>query len=351
MLTSDFDFNLPKELIAQHPLEERDQARMMVLSRTGDELRHSKVCDMPAFLRKGDLIVVNDTRVVPARIFGRRPDTGGRIEALLVEECANNEWDAFLKCSGKRRVGLILEFANGLLRGEVAGEGGPGPGRVRIRFREQDDVRGVLERSGVPPLPPYIKRNGRQRDEQSDRDRRNYQTMFASEPGAVAAPTAGLHFTPRLVQGLAEHNIRVVSVTLHVGPGTFRPVSADVVESHQMESERYVVGEETASAVRDTRASGGRVIAVGTTVVRTLESIVSDRGEVVAGEGRTALFIREPWEFMAVDGLLTNFHLPRSTLLMLVCAFAGRERILSAYATAVSLGYRFYSYGDCCLIV
>lgn len=350
MLTSDFDYNLPAELIAQEPLAERDLARMMVLPRISGEPRHSCVRELPDFLQSGDLLVVNDTRVVPARLFGCRQDTGGAVEVLLVEDYGRGEWDAFLRCSGKHRAGIRMNLADGRLVCEVVGPGGPG--RVRIRFPPDADVKGVMEDSGVPPLPPYIRRSGRGRDEQARRDADTYQTMFAREAGAVAAPTAGLHFTSPLVASLASHGVKVLAVTLHVGPGTFKPVTTDSVEGHAMESERYVVRGETADAIRETRLAGGRVVAVGTTVVRTLETVASENGGiVVASSGRSSIFIHEPWTFRAVDGVLTNFHLPRSTLLMLVSAFAGRERIMNAYAEAVRGCYRFYSYGDCMLIL
>lgn len=348
MLTSDFDYHLPRELIAQEPLADRDQARMMFLPRNGGQVCHRTVLDLPNLLRGGDLVVVNDTRVVPARLFGRRPDTGGVVELLLVEEMAPGEWDAFIKCSGRKRVGLLVEVADGRLCGEVTGQGGPG--RFRIRFAGVD-VRAVMDEFGVPPLPPYVKRESRGRDDQSERDSKAYQTMFAREPGAVAAPTAGLHFTPRLAEALAGRGIEMASITLHVGPGTFKPVTAADTDGHVMEPERYCVPAATAEAIRRTRAAGGRVIAVGTTVVRTLETVAAERGAVEATAGRSSLFIQPKWKFRAVEGILTNFHLPMSTLLMLVSAFAGRERVLSAYAEAVRMRYRFYSYGDCMLIV
>jgi S-adenosylmethionine:tRNA ribosyltransferase-isomerase len=349
MLTSDFDYDLPRELIAQEPLRDRDQARMMFLPADGGEARHMKVADLPGLLRAGDLVVVNDTRVVPARLFGRRPDTGGAVELLIVEELPGGEWDAFLKCSGRKREGLRFDVADGRLSGEVAGPSVSG--RARIRFGNGVDVRRIMEEHGVPPLPPYIKRAASGRDARSESDRAAYQTMFAREPGAVAAPTAGLHFTPRLAGELAGRGVGIASVTLHVGPGTFKPVSSDCVEGHEMESERFVVPRQTAEAVHKAKSTGGRVVAVGTTVVRTLESVAAAHGTVVEAEGRTSLFITPPYRFAAVDGLLTNFHLPRSTLLMLVSAFAGRGRVMAAYAEAVRLSYRFYSYGDCMAIL
>jgi S-adenosylmethionine:tRNA ribosyltransferase-isomerase len=349
MLTSDFDYVLPRELIAQEPLRDRDQARMMFLPADGGETRHMTVACLPGLLKAGDLLIVNDTRVVPARLFGRRPDTGGSVELLIVEELPGGEWDAFVKCSGRKRECLRFDVAGGRLCGEVTGPSAAG--RFRVRFCGGVDVRKVMEEHGVPPLPPYIKRIAAGRDARSDSDRAAYQTMFARESGAVAAPTAGLHFTPRLAAELTGRGVGIASVTLHVGPGTFKPVSSDDVEGHAMESERFAVPQQTADAVRKARSEGGRVVAVGTTVVRTLETVAATHGSVVEAAGRTSLFIRPPYRFAAVDGLLTNFHLPRSTLLMLVSAFAGRERVMAAYSEAVRLGYRFYSYGDCMVIL
>jgi len=244
------------------------------------------------------------------------------------------------------REGQRIELDGGRITVEVAAIGLPG--RVTIRFPDGADVHALLQRVGVAPLPPYIRRS-KGDDPRAASDRGQYQTVFAQHVGAVAAPTAGLHFTPRLLDTLRERGVKIAAVTLHVGPGTFKPVSAAETEEHRMESERYGIGAETAAAIRDATASGRRVVAVGTTVVRVLETVAAERGAVVAAEGRTSLFILPPYRFRVVGGLLTNFHLPRSTLLMLVSAFAGRERVLSAYAEAVSLGYRFYSYGDCML--
>ena len=341
MLTAEFDYHLPESAIADRPAP-RGESRLLVLDREGPE-RHSQVKDLPEILRPGDLVVVNDTRVIPARLFGRREGAGeGRIELLLVEKRGEREWDALAKPGRRTKPGTTLEFADSLTA-EVLEK--HADGRHLVRFSEP--VEEHLERQGHIPLPPYIKRA----DDPEDRER--YQTVFAKNPGAIAAPTAGLHFSAELLAALRETGIEIATVTLHVGIGTFKPVTAELVHEHRMESERYAVPEETAAAIDRTRARGGRVVAVGTTVVRTLESAAAKgdggAGRIPAGSGSTALFITPGFHFQVVDVLLTNFHLPRSTLLMLVSAFAGRDRVLAAYREAVAEGYRFYSYGDAML--
>jgi S-adenosylmethionine:tRNA ribosyltransferase-isomerase len=298
-------------------------------------------------------LVVNDTRVIPARIFGRRlledGSEGARVELLLIERAGpseTTEWEALVRPGRKARPGTVLVFGDEpppgtghSLRAEVTAKAGDG--RHRVRFSEP--VEPHLERLGHVPLPPYIKRPDR------DEDRERYQTVFARHPGAIAAPTAGLHFTPELLDHLETRGIDRTTITLHVGIGTFKPVTADLVHEHRMDAERYEIPEETAGAIRRTRERGGRVVAVGTTVVRALESAAADDGTVRPGTARTELFIVPGYRFRVVDALLTNFHLPRSTLLMLVCAFAGKDRVLAAYEEAVEKGYRFYSYGDAML--
>ncbi|HET9769198.1 MAG TPA: tRNA preQ1(34) S-adenosylmethionine ribosyltransferase-isomerase QueA [Thermoanaerobaculia bacterium] len=344
MLVRDFDFELPDEAIAQRPAP-RGESRLLALDAEGAE-RHRHVRDLPALLRPGDLLVVNDTRVLPARLFGRRVPSGGRVELLLAERHGEREWDALLK-PGRRAVpGTCIELSDEL-SAEVVARGEDG--RFRLRFSAA--VEPHLERLGHVPLPPYIHRP----DEATDRER--YQTVYAREPGAIAAPTAGLHFDEALLAALDARGIERAAVTLHVGLGTFKPVTAELVHEHRMDAERYVIPEATAEALRRARAEGRRVVAVGTTVVRALESAAATHGaeptgdldEVPAGAGRSSLFIYPGYRFRVVDALLTNFHLPRSTLLMLVCAFAGRERVLAGYREAVEGGYRFYSYGDAML--
>jgi S-adenosylmethionine:tRNA ribosyltransferase-isomerase len=333
--TADFDYPLPEGAIAQRPLP-RGASRLLALDREGAE-RHRRVRDLPALLRTGDLLVLNDTRVIPARLFAHRPG-GGAMELLLVERLEAAEWEALARPAAKAREGTVLELAPGLTA-EVVGRGGAG--RRRLRFSEP--IEPHLERLGHVPLPPYIRRA----DEAADRER--YQTVYARRPGAVAAPTAGLHLSAELLGELAAAGIERTEITLHVGPGTFKPVTAERPAEHRMERERWEIGEAAAAAVRRARAAGRRVVAVGTTVVRALETAATASGEVVPGSGATELFITPGFRFRAVDVLLTNFHLPRSTLLMLVAAFAGRERVLAAYAEAVAAGYRFYSYGDAML--
>jgi S-adenosylmethionine:tRNA ribosyltransferase-isomerase len=334
MLTRDFDYDLPLDRIAQRPAP-RGESRLLVVDAAGAE-RHRRVRDLPSLLRAGDLMVVNDTRVIPARLYARRPE-GGRVELLLVEKTGEQEWEALVKPGRKARTGTRLELDGGPSI-EILGEREE-DGRRRLRFSAP--VEPHLDRLGHVPLPPYIKRP----DEAADRER--YQTVYARNPGAVAAPTAGLHLTDEILDAVRARGARVAAVTLHVGIGTFKPVTAELVHEHRMERERYEVPAETAAALAATRAAGGRVVAVGTTVVRTLEGAAAAHGGTVApGAGATDLFITPGFRFQVIDALLTNFHLPRSTLLMLVSAFAGRERTLAAYAEAVAAGYRFYSYGD-----
>ncbi len=331
--TSDFDYHLPPEAIAQHP-GERGESRLLVLGRTTGERRFA---ELPDLLDPGDLLVVNDTRVIPARLRARRP-TGGRVEILLVEREESASWWCLLRPGRRLPPGAPL-----------AVEGGPSArveeradGRFRLTFEQP--IEPLLKEIGETPLPPYIDRPV------EPRDRERYQTVYAVRPGAVAAPTAGLHFTPALLAALERRGIRQASLTLHVGPGTFRPVKAENPEEHVLDSERFEIPEATAEAVAATRRNGRRVVAVGTTVVRSLEAAATSDGLVATGAGRTGLYIRPGYGFRVVDRLITNFHLPRSTLLMLVCAFAGRSRVLDAYRQAVGSGFRFYSYGDAMLV-
>ena len=326
--TSDFDFHLPDDLIAQQPLADRAASRMMVVNRATGEIRHDQFRNLGAYLHASDLLVLNDTKVIPARIWSQSPS----VELLLVENLGDNRWSALVKPGHRAKVGMKLRFTP-WFNAVVEGEADFG-GRV-LRF--EGNVDSYLQHHGAPPLPPYIERAA----VAADRDR--YQTVFARAAGAIAAPTAGLHFTAEMLEQLGKTGIKHAFITLHVGIGTFRPVKTETVEEHKMHAEKFSVSAEAAAAMK----SAERIIAVGTTVVRTLETL----GEPRAGEGSTDIFIRPPFEFHVVDGLLTNFHLPRSTLLMLVSAFADRDLILRAYDEAVRERYRFFSYGDCMLIL
>ena len=342
MRVADFDFELPGERIAQRALA-RGESRLLVLDREGAG-RHRHIAELPELLRPGDLLVVNDTRVIPARIFAALEPGGAPIELLLVERQGPRLWDALAKPGRKARPGARLRLAADLAATVVEKLG---DGRHRIELDGEIEPR--LAEIGHVPLPPYIDRP----DEAADRER--YQTLFAREDGAIAAPTAGLHFSATLLAELERRGIARTAVTLHVGIGTFKPVQAELVHEHRMEPERFVIPPAAATAIARTRAAGGRVVAIGTTVVRTLESAAradaeaGGEGVVQPGAGSTGLFITPGFRFRVVDLLLTNFHLPRSTLLMLVSAFAGRERVLAAYREAIALGYRFYSYGDAML--
>jgi S-adenosylmethionine:tRNA ribosyltransferase-isomerase len=348
-----FDYELPPERIAQSPAEPRDAARLLVLERQSRGLRHSCVADLPELLAPGDLLVINDTRVIPARLVTRKP-TGGRVEVLLLEpeearEPGRERWTALIGASRVPGRGARLVFGEDLEL-EVFETPREGDGVARVELRGEPDVRTALERRGRPPLPPYIERADD--DPRYEIDRERYQTVFARAPGAVAAPTAGLHFTSGLLDRLEQAGIRRTSVTLHVGAGTFRPVQVRRTEEVRLHEEAFAVPPSTAEAIARTRRDGGRVIAVGTTVTRALESRPSrEDGAPAPGRGRTDLFIAPGHRFLHLDGLMTNFHLPRSSLLMLVSALAGRERLLAAYREAVELGYRFYSYGDAMLVL
>jgi S-adenosylmethionine:tRNA ribosyltransferase-isomerase len=335
MRIEDLDYALPPELIAQEPAAKRTAARLLVLA--GDALGHRTVADLPSLLRPGDLLVLNDARVIPARVHGRRP-TGGRLELLLLED-TGGEWEAIVR--GAPRVGEVVHLPDG--RGTW--NASLGDGRWRLALDVGGDVLAWLDRVGEVPLPPYIERPGGP----SAADRERYQTTFARVPGAVAAPTAGLHFTPALLSALEAAGVGQATVTLHVGPGTFMPIRGGDLAAYTMAPERYVVPEETVARIAATRAAGGRIVAVGTTTVRTLESAAAD-GTLRSGAGAAALFIRPGHRFQVVDALLTNFHLPRTPLLALVAALTGWERLRAAYDVAVRERYRFYSYGDAMLI-
>lgn len=346
---SELDYDLPEALIAQRPSEERDAARLLVLHRDTGELRHEAVRSLPRLLPPRSLLVVNDTRVIPARLHGRKP-TGGRVELLLVERLSEpgpeERWAAMGRASKGLRQGMEITLGSGALRATVErSEGRDLVVRLAVTETAADGtIEQALAREGEVPLPPYIRRS----PEDSDRER--YQTVFAERPGAVAAPTAGLHLSHRLLDALSEAGHGMARVTLHVGPGTFAPLETETLEDHRMHTERFEVPEQTADAIAAAREEGRPVVAVGTTVVRTLESVAMEGGRVRAGAGQTDIFIHPPRKLRVVDGLLTNFHLPRSTLLALVMAFAGVEPVRRAYAEAVRERYRFFSYGDAMLI-
>nr|WP_304529349.1 tRNA preQ1(34) S-adenosylmethionine ribosyltransferase-isomerase QueA [Exiguobacterium sp. TNDT2] len=337
---NDYDFDLPEELIAQVPLLDRTSSRLLVLDRDSGDIEHRHFRDVLDYLQAGDALVVNDSRVLPARLFGAKQETGGKVELLLLKQTEDDVWEALVKPAKKVRVGAIVEFGNGLLRAECVEEL-PEGGR-RFKFDYDGIFYEILDELGTMPLPPYI------REQLDDQDR--YQTVYARERGSAAAPTAGLHFTEELLAAAEAKGVKLIPLTLHVGLGTFRPVTADTIEEHTMHSEYFELSAVSAEALRDVRASGGRVFAVGTTSTRTLETIVRDHGDFVESSGWTDIFIYPGVELLAIDGLITNFHLPKSTLVMLVSAFASRDIILNAYRTAVQERYRFFSFGDAMLI-
>ena len=347
MLISEFDYELPEELIAQAPLAERDASRMLVLDRARGAWRDSSFSQLPAELREGDHLVVNNTRVFPARLKGRREPSGGEVELFLIEEREPCVWEALARPARRLARGQALSFGEGRLRAKIVEAGDEG--RRTIRFDCEGDFQTVLEEIGQVPLPPYIKRAAGARHAAEDRER--YQTIYAGRRGAIAAPTAGLHFTPRVLEHLRARGVGITEITLHVGYGTFAPVRASDLGEHAVAPEHYEITPEAAAALNEARARGERIVAVGTTTVRALESAAAgDAGRIASGARPTALTITPGYEFKIVDALVTNFHLPRSSLLVLVAAFAGRELTLAAYRHAVAARYRFYSYGDCMLI-
>ena len=341
MKTSDFYYELPQELIAQDPLEDRSSSRLLVLDRKTGEMEHRVFRDIKEYLRPGDCLIVNDTKVIPARLMGVKEDTGAGIEVLLLKRKADNVWETLVKPGRKARPGARIVFGDGLLKGEVleiAEEG-----NRLIRFEYEGIFEEILDKLGQMPLPPYITHQLK--------DRNRYQTVYAKHDGSAAAPTAGLHFTPELLKEIEEKGVKLAHVTLHVGLGTFRPVKVEDVAEHHMHSEFYVVEEEQARLINETKAAGGRVICVGTTSCRTLESAADENGTLHPGSGWTDIFIYPGYRFKIMDGLVTNFHLPESTLLMLVSAFADKETIMKAYKEAVRERYRFFSFGDAMLIL
>jgi S-adenosylmethionine:tRNA ribosyltransferase-isomerase len=335
----DFDYFLPKELIAQYPAKRRTDSRLLILRREDGSIEHRRFSDIIDYINKDDLLILNNTKVFPARLFGRKI-TGGRIEALLLKALGDGRWEC--QVGGKLKKAEDIVFDDGL---KAKAEEDLCSGRKIIRFDEVKGLEERLERLGKVPLPPYIKRDA------AMSDKRRYQTVYAKIKGAVAAPTAGLHFSDALLSKIKKKGARIKEVTLHVGPGTFQPVKCDNISEHRMEPEYFRITEDAAKAVNKAKKEKGRIIAVGTTSAKALESAVDDSGMLNAREGYSELFIHPPYRFKIVDALLTNFHLPKSTLLMLVSAFAGRELMLRAYDEAVKLGYRFYSYGDAMLII
>lgn len=341
MKTADFYYDLPKELIAQTPVEPRDSSRMMVMDRQNGSIEHKHFYDIIDYLNEGDLLVANDSRVLPARIYGVKDGTGARVEFLLLRQISGNRWETLCKPGRKAKVGARFSFGEGILNAEVAEVCDDG-NRI-VDFDSNENFYAALDKIGKMPLPPYIT------EELQDQER--YQTVYSHELGSAAAPTAGLHFTEELMERIRAKGVNIAYVTLHVGLGTFRPVKVDDVTKHKMHSEHYEIPKETAELINKTKENGGRVIAVGTTSCRTLESVATQQGAIVPCEGFTDIFIYPGYEFKVLDGLITNFHLPESTLIMLVSAFAGYENTMNAYKAAVDERYRFFSFGDCMSIL
>ena len=342
MKTSDFYFDLPQELIAQDPLEDRSSSRLLVLGKETGSIEHKHFYDILEYLREGDCLVLNNTKVIPARLYGVREGTGAMIEILLLKRKENNVWETLVKPGKKAKPGTKIIFGDGLLVGEVLDI--VEEGNRLIQFTYEGVFEEILDQLGQMPLPPYITHELK--------DKNRYQTVYAKYEGSAAAPTAGLHFTPQLLEKVKEKGVEIAEVTLHVGLGTFRPVKVEDVTQHHMHSEFYEVTEEAASIIKNTKARGGRVICVGTTSCRTIESAAARfDGDIKACSGWTDIFIYPGYQFRLLDGLITNFHLPESTLLMLVSALAGKERVLAAYEEAVKEKYRFFSFGDAMLII
>lgn len=340
MKTADFDYDLPQELIAQDPLEQRDSSRLLILDKETGERTHKIFHDIIDYLHEGDCLVINNTKVIPARLIGEREGTGGKIEVLLLKRRSDNVWETLVKPGKKARPGMRLSFGDGLLHAEV--QEVVDEGNRLIRFEYEGIFEEILDQLGQMPLPPYITHQLK--------DKNRYQTVYAKYEGSAAAPTAGLHFTEELLKQIRAKGVKIARVTLHVGLGTFRPVKVEDVTEHHMHTEFYHVSEEAADIINETKKQGGRVICVGTTSCRTIESAADDQGIVHATEGDTDIFIYPGYQFKVLDCLITNFHLPESTLLMLVSALAGKENIMAAYREAVEMRYRFFSFGDAMFI-
>lgn len=341
MLVDDFDYHLPEELIAQQPVANRDESRLMIVDRKKEKIDETIFKNIIGFLNPGDLLVMNNSRVIPARLFGKKIPTGTEIEVFLLTEIEQDLWEVLVRPGKRVKRGVNITFGDGRMIGKAVDYTEFG-GRL-MEFEYQGDFNNILNELGKLPLPPYINK------ELEEPER--YQTVYAKKRGSVAAPTAGLHFTPELINLIEEKGIKTTQVTLHVGLGTFRPVKTDKIEEHQMHSEYYELSPESAEMINLTRESGNRIIAVGTTVTRTLETIANRNGKITSDKGWTDIFIYPGYQFKVIDGLVTNFHLPKSTLLMLISAFAGRDKVLNAYQLAVRRKYRFFSLGDAMLII
>lgn len=342
MDVSQFNYQLPEELIAQTPLLNREASRLLVLDKQSGQIEHRIFNNLLTFLKQGDTLVLNNTKVIPARLLGVKPETGAKIELLLLKEEGEHCWETLVKPAKRVKVGTVIEFGDGLLKGCCMEE--LAEGRRKIQFEFNGIFHEILDQLGEMPLPPYIQ------EQLEEKDR--YQTVYAEHNGSAAAPTAGLHFTTRMLDKIKEAGINIAYVTLHVGLGTFRPVAVENVYEHQMHAEYYQMSEDSAKVLNETKANDGRVVAIGTTSARTLETIARDNhGRFAVSSGWTDIFIYPGFTFQAIDGLLTNFHLPKSTLVMLVSAFAGREHILNAYNEAIKEKYRFFSFGDAMLII
>lgn len=340
MKVKDFYFDLPKELIAQHPLEKRDESKLMVLNKKNGEVEHKVFKDIIDYLNPGDCLVLNDTRVMPARLYGAKEGSGGKMEFLLLKRYEDDIWETLVKPGKRGKVGAKFVFGNGELKAEIVEV--LDNGNRKVKFYYDGIFEEVLDRLGEMPLPPYI--------EEKLEDRERYQTVYSREVGSAAAPTAGLHFTEELLQAIREKGISIAFVTLHVGLGTFRPVKVEDIQEHEMHSEYYILDKENAEIINNAKKSGKRVIAVGTTSNRTLESIANEDGEVKEQSGYTSIFIYPGYKFKIVDAIITNFHLPESTLIMLISAFSTREIVMNAYKIAVENKYRFFSFGDAMFI-
>ena len=342
MKTSDFYYDLPQELIAQTPIEPRNMSRLMVIDKNTGEVEHKIFKDLTDYLRAGDCLILNDTRVIPARIYGVKKETGAVVEFLLLKQSENNVWECLCKPGKRAKIGTEFVFGEGIVECEVIDVTGDGNRKVQFKC-DSKEIYNILDKIGKMPLPPYITeelKNGEL-----------YQTVYSKELGSAAAPTAGLHFTKEMLKEIENKGIKIGYVTLHVGLGTFRPVKVDDVTKHKMHSEHYHISKETADLINDTKANGGRVISVGTTSTRTLESVATKHGCICEDEDDTSIFIYPGYEFKCIDGLVTNFHLPESTLIMLISAFAGYDNVMNVYKIAVDEKYRFFSFGDACLFI